>query len=275
MEMRSRFEGVSTAQPSPKLAGTVRECDDALGALVTEEPAKMKSMLKGLQRANVTWEQRAAGAFLYLQPNIYGNKSCSRSWRLTMVAAALGVDERSLEGWFSLQNNRSKEYTSKWLSLVKGMTWKDVSAFFKPCWIEQWGLDASETVKDQLGVYEDFIKGSKMSFLSKYTLSTTTAGRKSAASNDKALHVIKTASKRVRRADAGKPHKYIEQETFVINLVEERWNQGDPLGKIELKDEVMSRDDCLDGTDFYKQYLDPTKLSAASGWTNWVSRVLT
>ena len=155
------------------------------------------------------------------------------------------------------------------------MTWKDVSVFFKPCWTEQWGLNASATVKNQLGVYENSIKGSKMSFLSKYTLSTTTAWRKSAASNDKAIHVIKTTSKRVGRVDAGKPRKYIEQETFVINLVGERWNLRDPLGKIELKDEVMSRDDCLDGTDFYKQYLNPTKLSAASGWTNWVSRVLT
>ena len=85
---------------------------------------------------------------------------------------------------------------------------------------------------------------------------------------------INTTSKRVGRVDAGKPRKYIEQEKFVINLVEERWNQGDPLGKIELKDEVMSRDDCLDGTNFYKQYLNPTKLSAASGWTNWAGRAL-
>ena len=34
---------------------------------------------------------------------------------------------------------------------------------------------------------------------------------------------------------------------------------GEPIGKIELKDEILCREDCQEGTVFYKQYLDPEK----------------
>jgi hypothetical protein len=75
VEMRARVKGVSTAQPSLKVTGTVTKCDKVLEALVAEEPVKMRSMLKGLQYRIVIWEQRAVGGFLYLHPTIYGNKS--------------------------------------------------------------------------------------------------------------------------------------------------------------------------------------------------------
>ena len=123
------------------------------------------------------------------------------------------------------------------------MTWKDVSKCFKSGLTEQLGLDTSTTATDQLCVYEECIKGSKKSFLFNYTLFTTTARRKSAASNGKVTHTIKRTSTRVGRVVTAKARKYTEQEKSVINMVTERWSLGDPLGKIELKDEVMSRYD--------------------------------
>ena len=86
--------------------------------------------------------------------------------------------------------------------------------------------------------------------------------------------MIKTDSSRIGRFDAGKARKYVVQEDFVMELVAERWEQGDPIGKIELKDYVMARDDCKEGSEFFKQYLDPAKPSAGSGWTNWLCRAL-
>ena len=94
--MRDRVEEVLTAQTSPKVAGSVAGCDKSLGALVAEEPVKMRSMLKGLKQSLVTWKQRAARAFLCLHPDIYGDTSCSPQWQMEMIATALGVDEQSL-----------------------------------------------------------------------------------------------------------------------------------------------------------------------------------
>ena len=46
------------------------------------------------------------------------------------------------------------------------------------------------------------------------------------------------------------------------------------IGKIELVIQVWARDDCAEGTLFYRSYIDSTKLSAPSGWTNWFDPVL-
>ena len=243
--MRACVEGVSTTQPSPKVSGTVAECDKALKALVAREPVEMRSMMQELYQI-ITWEQRAAGTFLYLHPGIYGEISCSPKWQIDMVAAALGVDEVSVRKWFILQNKQSKRYVQRWLPLAKGMTRKDLSMCFRLEWTEQWGAGTLATVTDLVGVYEDHIKGSKETFLSKYTPGTPTAGRKASATKGKSTYMIKKNPKSVVRVDAGKARKYIEQENFIINLVTECWNLGNPLGKIGLKDEVTSRYDCLE-----------------------------
>ena len=146
--------------------------------------------------------------------------------------------------------------------------------FFDRSWSEQWKLDGSATVVDQLEVYEDHIKASTKTFLSKYTPNTTTAGRKSAAKNDAETSVIKQSTHRVERGDTSRARKFHEQEDFIVNLISERWEQGGPIGKIGLKDEIMARDDCQEGTEFHKQYIDVTKKSVQSEWTNWLSRCL-
>ena len=52
------------------------------------------------------------------------------------------------------------------------------------------------------------------------------------------------------------------------------WDSGDPVGKIELYQELKALDECAKGKDFYNSYLDPHTNSAASGLANWMKRVL-
>ena len=179
-----------------KLSGTVAECYAALDARVAKEPEEMVCVLKGLKRNTLTWEHRAMGAFIFLHPAIYGEGDMTS--RIESVGKALGVERRTVTSWFSLHDISCKKNTEKWLPLVKEMTWEDVSKCFAPCWAKQWNLDASATVKDRLGLYEQHIKGSKATFLSKHTPGTTTAGRKSAARRDSNTFVLKQSTKRLR-----------------------------------------------------------------------------
>ena len=247
------------------------ECDNALSKLLASEPIAVQSALKGMMRTVVTVESRAVAAFLHLHPSIYGRGSLKS--RMDRTAAALGVGPATLPKWFSLRNLESKRYVEKWLPIAKELTWEKVRASFYSAWANQWKLEATDTVTAHLGVYEKYIAGSMMSYISRHTSGTTTAGRKSSAMNDCNTVVVKMGTKIVR-LDKSKGRKHLSQEAFVIERVKERWKQGDPIGKIELKDEVMVRDDCGPGTAFYQSYIDPTKTSALSGWINWLSRVL-
>ena len=57
-------------------------------------------------------------------------------------------------------------------------------------------------------------------------------------------------------------------------MVKDRWDSGDPVGKLELYQELMTLEECAEGKNFFNSYLDPHKNSAASGLANWTKRVL-
>ena len=40
-------------------------------------------------------------------------------------------------------------------------------------------------------------------------------------------------------------------------MVKDRWDIGDPVGKIELYDKPGARDDCANAMDFYNNNLNP------------------
>ena len=163
----------------------------------------------------------------------------------------------------------------KWVPLVKDMTWGDVKAHFEKEWAKQWELNDDETVVDLLGPYEARIKATDTSVMSKYTPGTTTSSRKPAAKNDPSVIVLKVGAKKAPRNDSGKARKYQDQEKFAVMTVEQRWDQGDPIGKQELYLEMSVRDDCAEGTVFYDMFLNPEKgKTAASALSNWMKRVL-
>ncbi|KAL7539007.1 hypothetical protein ACHAWF_006267 [Thalassiosira exigua] len=136
------------------------------------------------------------GAFMYLHPSIYGDVSLGSASRAKKVAAALGVEAVTLQKWFSLGNKESKGYIEKWLPIVDNITWADVATGLSSTWVEQWKIDPTATAKDQLGRYKEHIKGSKKTWLSRYTPETTTAKRKSVARNDSNTSVLKKNTKR-------------------------------------------------------------------------------
>ena len=86
--------------------------------------------------------------------------------------------------------------------------------------------------------------------------------------------VLKTNSFKLQINGVGKGRKYQLQEIFVQNMVKDRCYSGDPVGNIELYQELMALDECVKGNYFYNSYLDPHKDSAASGLDNWMKRVL-
>ena len=57
-------------------------------------------------------------------------------------------------------------------------------------------------------------------------------------------------------------------------MVKDRWDSGDPVGKLELYQELIALDKCAEGKDFYYSYLYPHKNSSASGLDNCMKRVL-
>ena len=48
-----------------KFLGSSVKCDRTLEMLVAKKPVEIESVLKGFQRSNLTWEQRAGSAFLF------------------------------------------------------------------------------------------------------------------------------------------------------------------------------------------------------------------
>jgi hypothetical protein len=280
VERRAGIEGVDlVAAERVETGGGLLECDAALDALVDVSPDTVEAALKGTQKNIVNWKHRAAGAFLFLHPGIYGEGDFVT--RTRKVAGALGVEHKTLGKWLSLKNEASMSYIEKWLPIVENMTWKDAAGSFKSDWAEQWMVRDDEKIsEDLLAPYKDRVKGSKTTFLSKYTPGTTTSGRKSTAKNDKSTIILKDSTKRSERSDVKKPRKFAAQEKALIEVVAERWGLGDPIGRIELRDEIIARDDCQEGhvdehgDDFYKTHLDPRKPSSASGFANWVKRVL-
>jgi hypothetical protein len=82
------------------------------------------------------------------------------------------------------------------------------------------------------------------------------------------------SSKRHARNDTARARKYLDQENYVtINMIQEWWDIGNPIGKLELHGELSAMDECTEGTDFYQNYIDPLKgKSAQCGLSNWTKR---
>ena len=282
VELRAQMEPVDGAEPAKgvraPLSGTVVECERAAQIMIAKEPERVEIALKGMARKVLSWHERAAGAFLYLHPHIYGRLD-SRT-KCEKVAAALGVGCDAVRQWYSLHDKKSEKHIKIWVPLVNDMQWKDVAGCFNKRFVAQWNIADDEVVTEQLAPYEAHISGTQMTILSKFTPGTTTAGRKSAAKSNANTVVMKKKSKMLARKDSGKPRKHAEIEEFVKTTVIHRWDIGDPIGKGELADELRARDDCREdfiveeGDNFWQSYLDPAKDSAKSGLSNWMSRVL-
>ena len=110
--------------------------------------------------------------------------------------------------------------------------------------------------------------GGQYIVLLKLNTDTSTSGRKSAAKDVADTVVLKTNSFKLQRNDVGKGRKYQLKERFVQSMVKGCWDCVDPVGKLDMYQDLMALDGCAEGKYFYNSYLDPHKDSAASGFAN-------
>ena len=66
--------------------------------------------------------------------------------------------------------------------------------------------------------------------------------------------------------EKNKGRNYVEKEKYVVDMVVDWWNIGDPVGKLDLYGEILARNGFSEGTNFYNNYIDPMKLSAVEGF---------
>ena len=275
VEFRREMEDADPTMIRKELSGTVDESEKAVQIMIAKAPKRAEAVLRGTVSRAITSHERSAAAYIFLHGRIYGQLSFNM--KAEKVAAAVGVGKDTVRKWFSLHDQSSKANMELWVPLVRDMNWKQAARHFNSRWTAQWNIGEDEKITEELGPYEAHITGTQ-TILSKFTPGTTTAGMKSAAKADKNTIVVKGSAKRGLRKDANNGRKHAALEEFVRDLVVQRWELGDPIGKAELADELRARDEAAadyvdgNGDSFYKSYLDPAK--NASGLSNWMGRVL-
>ena len=123
--------------------GGITSCNKALLRL---SPVERTAVLKGTTGKLIRWHKRAARAYLFLYPKIYGLGSMKE--QAASVARALGVGRHATKTWFSLSNNKSRFYMEKWVPLVREIFWKGAAGDFPPDWTSQWGIGEDKLIPD-------------------------------------------------------------------------------------------------------------------------------
>ena len=189
--------------------------------------------------------------------------------RAALAAQSIGVRRHSTKTCFSIGNNKSRLYMEKWVPLVREMTWNNAAGHFSPEWTSQWDIGEDELVPDNnLSPYEKHKMGGRKIFLLKFNADTSTSGRKSDTKAVRDTVVLKTNSFKLQRNDVGKGRKYQLKERFVQSMVKGCWDCVDPVGKLDMYQDLMALDGCAEGKYSYNSYLDPHKDLAASGFAN-------
>lgn len=229
--------------------------------------------LKGNDLNVRTWEERCVAIFCYLHPRVYGNIGSFKD-RCQKAAHVIGIARSTLAAWVARGNNESEKYIPTWYPMVLNMTWgNDVKPFLDAGWTAQWNLQDNANVKDQLGPYAGIANKSQTKFLSRLNTPKFSGRRRAAAAAKNSNIVnINRDTKKKKRSNSNKPMKYEVQVDFVADLVQRRWNGGDPITRPEVYTELMDREDCAEGTEFFKSYLDPNKCQ--SGLSNFLTRCL-
>ena len=212
VEIRCQLDGVVEHALAPELDST-SECNKALESLIQNDAQYLSSKLKRMQRTVLTWHQRAAGAFIFLHPSIYGTGAFST--RISKCASAIGCSWETARKWYSRASAMSEsEFLPQWVPIVKLMTWRDAACHFAPDWSKQWNISPEDTVLKQLVPYEGCIKKSKVTFLSKYDTGTTTAGRASVATKNPNTFVTTTISTKNKGRTNGVPANITTRKLF-------------------------------------------------------------
>lgn len=228
--------------------------------------------IKGKKRPDLTWYDRSIGVFLYLHPSIYGQQPTD-TMCYNSVAAALGSDGNTVRQWISLKDKGAETYISIWYPIVKDMKWGEVKRRFPQEWCAQYNIPDDGDVSEHLAPFKLVAEKSQTVIVTKGSegrMANPKARSVEAKKNKNVKNVRLSyganqhATKRMGRKDSGRPRAYVDQVEAVEEMVQDRWNSGDPTTRMEVYDMLRGRDDCAEGTDFYNSCLDAGKGSQLS-----------
>jgi len=242
-------------------------------------PTKKKKLYSGgrRNRTDETWHRRAACCFMCLHPSIWGK--LDRKEAFAKATAMIGYARTAPYNWFAIPRpgKAIKKETCKlknWWQLCYDMTWKDVKYEFQEVdellSYDEVVADDSD-VREELKEYAEF-KGDK-TVLSKYDKTCSSSEKGKLARNSESVVVQKVGSKRSAQSKARKVC-YPTAEAFLVKTLRERWQQGDPISRMELRDElatVFTEDTSGDSLAFYKQMIDLEKANQCSNLSRWMS----
>ena len=162
----------------------------------------------------------------------------------------------------------------KLVAAVLRYAWKDIKNEFQEVdellSYDEVVADDSD-VREELKEYAEF-KGDK-TVLSKYDKTCSSSEKGKLARNSESVVVQKVGSKRSAQSKARKVC-YPTAEAFLVKTLRERWQQGDPISRMELRDElatVFTEDTSGDSLAFYKQMIDLEKANQCSNLSRWMS----
>eukprot|EP00956_Cyclotella_meneghiniana_P024783 scaffold50391_cov37-Cyclotella_meneghiniana.AAC.1 len=241
--------------------------------------AKSDTTIAGRRRPELTWYDRSIGVYLYLHPSIYGLLPTD-DMRYNSVGVAVGADGDTVRKWVSLKDKGSEHHVSIWYSIVKDMKWSDVKRKFPKEWTAQFDIADDGNVLEQLTPFRDVAAKSQSIIVTKASegrMANPKARSVESSKNKNVKNVNLTygknhrATKRIERKDRGQARAYLAQSQAVEEMVQNRWNEGDPTTRMEVYDMLRCREDCAEGTDFYNSYLAARK---GSQLAMFLSRIL-
>ena len=245
--------------------------------LLVAKPSKPS--ISGKSRPDLNWNDKTCGVFLFLHPDIFGKGDMNK--RHENVALTVGVAPNTVRQWVSIKDKNAQEVIGHWYPIVKGMKWADVKKRFSSGWLEPYqDIPDESTVVNELGPYEDIASKAQTVIVSKHSAGGIGgSGRKRMAvakkkKNVKAVNLTMGSgkmTKRLERRDKAKARKFPDQVDDIIDFIQHRWDTGDPCTRNEAYDELRTRDDCAEGTEFYNSYLLPAK---GAQLANFLSRCL-
>ena len=246
-------------------------CDCVLKCGVVSTPSEPKKRKVGegvkVNQAYSWAKERAPVIFMILHPQIWGK--LSRAEACEKGAQRLGLERHTVAGWFTKEPTGKRSCIETWYDIVHDMSWKDVKACFrgsKARVTDPFDLLDDANVHMKLGEFEPF-RGDKR-VLNPYTgMSAAKKGLLVRAQSNVYVILGGKGQKAAREYQPGYP----AQHEFVRVSVQDRWNSGDPISRLELTDLLVQK---FSSGPWYDKHVDPACKSHASNLSGWITRTL-
>ena len=213
-----------------------------------------------------TWADKAFAIFFFLHDEL-GDGDYELSARL------FGWKVRTFEGWLT-----KEDFHVKWMSFASKLTVGDVLDRLKP------GVAAQYASVDRKGTLSiDDIGYTLTSKTKKGDLVFTYNGKRKTGQPDNRGHSKKHKKhgygkvylrKSAKNLGSGGRHKHREQMVRLNEIITQRWETGNPIGRAELTATLIKEYSEDKESDFYKRLIDPDNSKSSNNLVTWISRML-